>query len=111
MDGGFVTERDRAPLRASYDPVRGGGQTVGQTHVPNMVLVDPNTSFAREKVERCDLEITYARHRPDVRRPSLAIERGALRTIGKVIANTRDIEATIASPGEGFRYCRKSRVG
>src|SRR5262249_55844250 len=101
----LACKRDRAPLRARYHAVRGGGQTVSQPNMPNMVLVEPNTSLAREKMERRDLEIVDARDWPDIGCPSFAIERGTLGTIGKMIAHSRDFETTIACPSEGFRRC------
>lgn len=43
-----------------HNAVRRSGQAIGQTRVPNMLLVDPNATFACEEVESWDLQIVDA---------------------------------------------------
>ena len=51
IDSALVTERDRAPLRRGYDLIGGDRHPVGYAHVPDVVLIEPDAPFTREKME------------------------------------------------------------
>ena len=100
--GGFIAERNHAPWRWNDDIIGCGCHAVGESHVPNVIVIEPDSPFAGQQMEWRDLEIADAGYRPYIRGPGLGVERRAFRTVREAVANGRDVYAACAGAREGL---------
>src|SRR3989344_3020728 len=97
----LTKSRGLTTMPSPPDAVRASHQPIGQRHVPDVVVVEPDATFAGEQVERGDLQVVDAGDGPDIGCPRRRISPGPHGAV--LVAGLDGADIDIAAHGAGER--------